>query len=254
MENVNEIARITSGFDRRKNGQRTHTHTEYHRTLSSKSPCLPIEKLIFPRWVSSHCDSAGMVQINNLWEFNPKKNAVIYTHIYIYIYIHQWFQWAKISSGLRRRPKSFTFKPLHQNEENVRKPSVLLLEVEMVGIMLESFPDFPFSSKTSKARLGFLFPFFYVRRTQFVLKLIRSGMVRNSKWPAHQCMLAAKNSWSNPALLLRFALFPKISVAISYLFSVEAPNENGSFWPPKLDGLKNAKNVSPWCRPATPAL
>jgi hypothetical protein len=51
--------------------------------------------------------------------------------------------------GLRRRPKSFTFKPLHQNEENIRKPSVLLLEapalssvllleVEMVGIMLES--------------------------------------------------------------------------------------------------------------------
>ena len=199
--------------------EKTDTHTQnitelYHLYL----PVYP-SKLTFPSWVSNHCDSAGMVRINNLLEFNPKKKAVIYT------YIHQWFQWAKISGGLRRRPKSFTFKPLHQNEETVRKPSVLLLqapalssvlllEVEMVeimlvscwyhvGIMLESFPDFPFSSKTSKARLGLLFPVFYVRRTQFVLKLIRSGMVWNSKWPAHQCMLAAKNSWSNPALLLQ---------------------------------------------------
>jgi len=125
--------------------------------------------------------------------------------------------------GLRRRPKSFTFKPLHQNEENIRKPSVLLLEapalssvllleVEMVGIMLESCWNHVgiiswFSSlfKNFKSKAGISLSFFYVRRTQFVLKLIRSGMVWNSKWPAHQCMLAAKNSWSNPALLLQFA-------------------------------------------------
>lgn len=204
MENVNEIARITSGFDRRKNGQRTHTHTEYHRTLSSKSPCLPIEKLIFPRWVSSHCDSAGMVQINNLWEFNPKKNAVIYTHIYTpMIPMSKDFKWPEAETKV--------FHLQTASPKWGKRKETICLAIgsgngwNHVGIMLESFPDFPFSSKTSKARLGFLFPFFYVRRTQFVLKLIRSGMVRNSKWPAHQCMLAATNSWSNPALLLQFA-------------------------------------------------
>ena len=182
--------------------EKTDTHTEYHRTLSSYLPVYPSKidiptlglKSLRPGWDGPNQQPLGI---------QPQEkgcNIHVYTPM---IPMSKDFKWPEAET------KVFHLQTASPKWGNRKETICLAIGSgngwNHVGIMLESFPDFPFSSKTSKARLGFLFPFFYVRRTQFVLKLIRSGMVWNSKWPAHQCMLAATNSWSNPALLLQFA-------------------------------------------------
>lgn len=120
--------------------QKKRTHTQNITNITELYHLISLfthRKLTFPRWVSSHCDSAGMVQINDLWEFNPKKKAVINIHIYTpMIPMNKDFKWPEAET------KVFHLQTASPKWGNRKETICLAIGSgngwNNVGIMLES--------------------------------------------------------------------------------------------------------------------